>query len=415
MGRLNALQIKSIKKPGKHSDGNGLYLAISKTQARSWIFRYMLYGKRREMGLGSLDVVSLSEARDRATKCRKLMESGFDPIKQRDDERLELQIKSSMSKAFKACALEYIDLQKKSWTDQKRQVREWTNSLENHAFKTLGHIPVSMITTEMVVNALRPIWYDKCETATRVLNRISRILGYAKAMKYRSGENPARWEDTIDQIFPPKSEIAPVQHMPSMSREELPDFFALIHGSDDIALKALEFKILTTLRTQAVALAEWTQFDLQARVWEIPAQIMKMKRPHFVPLTDRMIEILLFMKKISMNQYVFPGRFYGRHMCKESMRIAMRRLGRKEVPHGFRATFSTWVAECTSYPKDIREMALAHAIEDDTEASYQRGDMLEKRRPLMEDWGNFCASKVSASKSDLQSTQEPHHAATQNT
>jgi len=398
---LTALKIKSLKEVGKYSDGGGLYLVIKKAGSKSWVFRYTIHGMQREMGLGSADVISLSDARDVAFEGRKLIQMGFDPIDRRESKRVDYIKATSSNRTFKDCALEYIDLHKNAWRG-KNQERVWRNSLINHVYPVFGTANIKEVSRDMVLAAIRPLWSDHNETANKIRNRIERILGYAAALGLRPSENPARWRDNLDHILPAPSRVKIVEHMPSIPRDEIQAFYSAIDGSASTGA-ALRFLILTATRNSETSRAEWSEFNFEERIWIIPAERMKSKREHVVPLSDQAIEILNVMKETVQSKYVFAGRIGGRPISGMSLLMIMRRLCKKEVPHGFRSTFKNWASEVYGSDDDVSESALAHAVKDKTKASYLRGNFLDKRRSLMQSWADFVSKR--SSFVDLKSTQ----------
>lgn len=385
-----AIQIKNLKEVGKYSVGDGLYVVIKKQGSKSWIYRYTVHGKQREMGLGPTDEVTLAEARDIASDNRRLIRNGIDPIAKRDQEMMRLRVETARTITFRECSLEFIESQRSAWSNQKH-IKTWEGSLQKHVFPFIGDFPIKEVSKDLVVRVLKPIWNSRTETASRIRARIERIISYASAMGYRTGENPASWKGNLDHIFPHQTKVAPVSHLPAVPIDETPEIFKALNGNDTV-LKALQFLILTASRTGQTIAAEWSEINLYEKTWIIPAERMKSRREHRVPLSTQALEILNSMSSRTQNRFIFPGRIGGRHISEMSFLMTMRRLGRSEVPHGFRSTFKDWASERTEYPNEVSEMALAHVVSNKVEAAYRRGDLFEKRRSIMQDWADFCSS-----------------------
>lgn len=358
--------------------------------AKSWIFRYMKNGKAREMGLGPVRDVSVAEAREHASACRKLLLDGKDPIDARKAVRQAEALAHAKTVTFAECAESYIESHKTGWKNDKH-VSQWRNTLRDYAFPYLENLSVGAIDTGLVMKCLEPIWVAKPETASRVRGRIESILDWAKARGYRQGENPATWRGHLDHLLPRSSKVAAVRHHPALPYAEIGKFMKDLRGQTGIAASALEFTILTAARTDESLGAPWCEFDLENAVWIIPAKRMKMKREHRVPLSKPVLDILQRMAALRISDYVFPGAKQNRPLSNMAMLELLKRMGRKGITvHGFRSTFRDWTAELTSYPREVAEMALAHTVGNDVEEAYRRGDLLMKRYKLMEDWAAYC-------------------------
>lgn len=401
--RLTTKGADGKRKAGYHADGAGLYLQVSRSGSKSWVFRYMLKtlsasGKptSREMGLGSYPTVSLLEARQKATDQRKMIERGIDPIESRNAQRIQETLDQGKSKTFADCATAYIEAHRDGWRNAKHAT-QWTNTLETYANPTIGALPVQGIDTGLVLRVLEPIWKTKTETATRVRSRIELVLDWAKVRGFRDGDNPARWRGHLDKMFPKRSKVAPVEHHKALPYADIGVFMKELRSHDGIAPKALEFIILTASRVSESVNAKWDEIDLQRKLWTVPAARMKSHREHRVPLSDAAIRLLKGMKAEKQSDYVFPGWKVKAPLTGAACLKLLHDMGRKDLTtHGFRSTFRDWAAEQTSFPSRIAEAALAHVAGDKTEAAYQRGDLLEKRRLLMDAWGNYCARAKSA-------------------
>ncbi|WP_163560923.1 site-specific integrase [Halomonas sp. NO4] len=376
--------------PGKHEDGGGLRLVVSGGGAKKWVLRFTLKGKRREMGLGSFPDTGLADARRKAEHYRRLAKDGTDPIQARDVEQQE-----NSTPTFTSCAARYIQSHRRSWRNAKH-ARQWVSTLKTYARPAIGHMPVDEIDTQDIVSILNPIWASKTETAKRVQGRIENVLDYAAAHKYRDESNPARWRGHLDKLLAKPSRVKNVSHHPAMPYDEVAAFIAELQGYTSISSKALQFLILTATRTSEVLRTEWPEIDLKNATWTIPAERMKARREHRVPLSTQAVSLLSDLPRVQGNPYVFPGARLGRPLSNMAMLQLMRGMGYgvggnrgDYVPHGFRSSFRDWSGEVSSYPRDVAEMALAHTIENKVEAAYRRGDLFEKRRSMMQDWSDF--------------------------
>jgi integrase len=392
--RMSALTVAALTTPGYHPDGAGLYLQVSPTGTKSWVFRFKVAGRAREMGLGSLQVVSLARARKDAQACREMLHDGIDPIEERDGRRAKARDRA----LFRDCALDCIEAHRAGWSNAKHAA-QWTSTLTTYAFPILGSMPVDAIEPSHVERVLTPIWTKKPETASRVRMRIEAVLDWAKARNLRSGDNPATWRGNLDNLLPKLSRVQTVTHFAALPFAEIGGFVAELRKADGVGAIALEFAILTAARTGEVIGAQWDEFDLKAGVWTVPAERMKAKVQHRVPLSDRAKAIIEQMSKAKLGAYVFPGLKANRPLSNMALLAVLRRMDRQDLTvHGFRSTFRDWASETTAYPRDVVEMALAHTIKDSTEAAYRRGDLLDKRRPLMNDWARRCATTADSAK-----------------
>lgn len=392
INRLSAAAIKNARKDGLYADGNGLYLQVSKTGTKSWSFRFTLNGKARQMGLGPLNELGLKDARDEAIGCRALLRDGIDPIEDREARRSAAQAETAKVQTFKYCAREYIRGQSSAWKNVKHG-KQWTRTLETYVYPTIGALPVDKVDTPLIVQILTPIWHTKTETASRVRGRIESILDWAAVSGFRQGENPARWRGHLDKMFPKRSRVKPVKHYPSLPYPEMPKFMEALTTEEGHTITAFTFAVLTASRTGEVIGARWDEFDLQRKIWTIPAERMKAKKEHRVALSDKALELIQSLPVHGDSPYVFPGRRVKKPMSNMAFIQILKRLGYSHVtPHGFRSTFRDWVSEATGYPSEVAEMALAHSVSDKVEAAYRRGDLLQKRFNLMDDWAGYCHS-----------------------
>lgn len=397
VNRLTAKAVANQTKPGYYPDGLGLYLQVSPSKSKSWIFRYTLKGKSREMGLGSETSVSLAEARRKAAAARSLLADGIDPIEARQARSAQEALAGAKAVSFQKCAEAYIESHRAGWKN-KKHAAQWTSTLATYVYPTLGALPVSSIDTTMVVNTLEPIWNAKPETASRVRGRIESVLDWAAARGYRSGENPARWRGHLDKLLPTIKKTLRVRHHPALPYQEIGEFMHNLRGMQGTAARALEFLILNQSRTIEVIGATPAEFDLKKALWIVPAQRMKAGKEHRVPLAPRSVEIITEQLKLN-EPFVFPGGKPQKPLSSMAMLKLLERMDREDLTvHGFRSTFRDWGAEQTAYPAEVLEMALAHTVGDKVEAAYRRGDLFEKRRRLAQDWARYCEQSMKAGK-----------------
>jgi len=394
-GRLTALKVSRAKLPGMYADGGGLYLQITEGGA-SWVYRYMLNGRAREMGLGPLALFGLQEARAKAQDARRLRHEGVDPIEHRRTARAQQQLDAAKAVTFQQCAERYIASHRAGWRHAKH-VEQWESSLQRLAFPVIGALPVQAINTALVMNVIEAIWDEKPETASRVRGRIESILDWAKARGYRTGENPARWKGHLKNLLPPRSKVRMVEHYAAMPYDQLPALMVELRVQDGIDARALEFTILTAARVSEAVGARWS--EISGDVWTIPAERMKGGKPHRVPLSRRAMDLL---KALPRNgDLIFPGPKLGRALNINAPRKLLIDMGHSVTVHGFRSSFRDWVAERTSYPNHVAEAALAHAVADKVEKAYRRTDLFEKRRRLMADWAAWCLRPISVNAGNV--------------
>lgn len=386
---LSARQVQTTKTPGYFADGNGLYLQVTPTGAKTWIFRYAIRGRRRDMGLGSATLFSLAEAREKAREAKRLVVSGVDPIEAKKAHAAALAVETAKVVTFMECAEGYIASMRAGWRNEKH-AGQWSATLETYAFPTIGALPVAAIDTGLVEKVLRPIWTTKTETASRLRGRIESILDYARVSGHRSGENPARWKGHLDHILPAKGAVAKVEHHASLPYADMPAFWPRLQVQDGLGARALELTILTATRTSEVLGAKWSEIDLDAKLWIVPGERMKAGAEHRVPLSDPALALLRKLTAIRRGDFVFAGQSAERPLSNMAMAMVLRRMKLDATPHGFRSTFRTWVAEKTSFPHEVGEAALAHVVESKVVAAYQRTDFFDKRRELMAEWANYC-------------------------
>jgi integrase len=389
-----------------HGDGAGLTLQITKAGVKSWLFRYMRDGKAYGMGLGATHTVSLAEARQKALEARKLLDSGLNPLAEKRQKLLAAALQRAKMMSFDQCATAYIEAHRASWKNAKH-ADQWINTLATYASPVFGKLPVADIDQALVMKCLTPIWQAKTETASRLRGRIESVLAWATTSGYRSGENPARWKGHLENLLANISKTSRTTNHPSLPWSQIAAFMVALKARKGNAPSAVVFAILTACRSGEVRGAQWTEFDLQEKVWTIPAERMKAPREHQVPLSDAALALL---KSLTPDgKYVFPGT-KDQPLSDMSLTAVIRRMnledekpiwidaaGRGITVHGFRSTFRMWAAEKTAYPREVAEHALAHKLPDAVERAYQRGTQFVKRQSLMAEWGAFCTGgKASA-------------------
>lgn len=402
--RLTTRTVQSIGKPGRYADGNGLYLHVAAGGARSWVYRYMLHGRSREMGLGGVDAVPLAEARRKAQDARRLCAEGRDPLDARRAAKNAARLADASTFTFKDAADAYITAHGSAWRNAKHAA-QWKSTLTLHVYPTIGDLPVAGVDTDGVLGCLEPIWHRTPETASRVRGRIESVLDWARVRGYRDGPNPAVWRGHLALLLPARTKVQKVQHQPALPYSRMPEFMTALKELVGTGALALEFQILTAARTGEVLGMTWAEVDLETQVWMRPAERMKGGRAHRVPLVPRAIEILGQMPTPQgKGKLVFAGLKPGKPLSDMTLNAVIRRMNtptptwvdptqsrRPIVPHGFRSSFRDWVAETTTYSRELAEAALAHTEGDKVVAAYQRGDMFEKRWEMMLAWACHCA------------------------
>jgi integrase len=389
IGKLSALFVSKVTKPRLYNDGGNLYLQVKSPTAKSWIFRF---NGSRYLGLGSAHVVSLQEARDLAHECRRLRQQGIDPIEAKHAKQTQQRLdKAANAITFKQCVADYIDAHRAGWKHAKH-LEQWRNSMTRHVVPVIGDLPVQAIDTTAVHKVLHPVWTAIPETAGRLRGRIEAVLDWAKVLGYRSGENPARWRGHLDKLLPKPGKVRRVEHYAALPYSEVPKFMAALRTRTGTSARALEFCILTATRTAEVLGARHQEFDLKAAVWVIPAQRMKADQEHRVPLSAAALQIIKATAQ-SGGGFVFPSSSTpGQPLESRQLYKALRRVETKNATtHGFRSAFRDWAAECTNFPREVCEAALAHTVGNKVEAAYRRSDLFEKRRDLMDAWARYCA------------------------
>jgi integrase len=396
--KLTATAVSNAKEPGLYGDGHGLYLQVSAFDTKAWVFRYMIDGRARKMGLGPLHTVSLAEARKRSQDARLKVLDGIDPIDDAEAKRAARKAEAAKAMTFKECADAYIKANRSGWKNDKHAA-QWESTFNETrrgkrvypaATAIINDLPVAAIDTGLVRKVLEPIWYTIPESASRMRGRIERVLAWATVAGYRSGDNPARWTGHLKELLPPKSKVAKVEHHDAVPYREMPAFMGELRVRKGMSARALEFTILTVARTGEVIGARWEEIDFDTKLWTIPADRMKAGKVHRVPLSGRAVAILETLPRDGA--HIFPGAQKDRPLSNMAMLELVRGMrGKGATVHGFRSTFRDWAAEQTSYPHEMCEIALAHTVGNKVEAAYRRGDMREKRRRLMGDWAEYCA------------------------
>jgi integrase len=386
---LSAIEVSRLKTPGHVSIGGvaGLMMRISSTGARSWILRVKVGGKRRDMGLGAYPGVSLAKAREKAREAREAIEQGNDPILARERAQSLLRAEQASVVTFEKAAHGYLKVKSAEWKGSK-SLTQWTGTLKNYVFKVIGNVHVQDVNDVHILKILEPIWHEKTETAARIRGRIENILDWATAKKLRKGENPARWRGHMDKLLAAPRRITPVKHYEAVPVIGAPAFFSELQKCKGLAARALEFTLLTAVRSSNSLSSTWAEIDYDKALWTIPAEKMKVRKEHRVPLTEAALSILRQQPRFEGCELIFPSPT-GKQLSDMAMTSVMRRMGLVSVPHGLRSTFRDWAAERTNFPKEIAEMALAHTVSNAVEAAYRRGDMLEKRREMMQVWADF--------------------------
>ena len=402
--RLTVKEIQRKTTPGLHGDGGGLWLQITKTGVKSWLFRFMVKGKAYGMGLGPLHSVTLAEARHKAANARRLLVEGINPLEER--RRLHAQDAATRARtmSFAACSAQYIAAHRAAWKNAKHG-EQWSSTLQTYVHPVIGKLPVGDIDTALIVKVLtqrdpkgNSFWEVKTETASRVRGRIEAILGWATTSGFRSGDNPARWKGNLENLLANISKRSRVKNHPSLPWQQVDAFMSSLDKREGIAARAVEFAIITACRSNEVRGARWSEIDLDAKIWTIPSSRMKAGREHEVPLS---VEALALLKRLhASSELVFPG-IQNQVLSDMSLTQVIRRMvrdgqvwtdrdGRTVTVHGFRSTFRMWAPEATNYPCEVAEHALAHQLPDAVERAYQRGTQFAKRIELMRDWGSLC-------------------------
>ena len=423
IGKLSAVRVERIRQPGYYGDGGGLWLQVTTgadgRPRKSWVYRFTLAGRAREMGLGPLALFGLHDARAKALDAGRLCHEGIDPIEARRAVRAQAKLDTAKAITFSECAEAYVKAHKAGWRNDKHAA-QWESTLATYAHPVIGALSVQAVDTALIMKVLEqeirigpagsaPLWMARTETAGRLRGRIEAILDWAKVRGYREGENPARWRGHLDKLLPARSKVRRVEHDAALAYVEMPGFLEELQHQEGNAARALEFTILTAARTGETIRAKWGEIDLAEKIWTIPAGRMKAEKEHRVPLNTKALAILEEMKpkgaataQIRADAFVFPGNKLDRPLSNMALLMLLRRMGHDDLTvHGFRSTFRDWAAERTNFPSEVAEMALAHAVGDKVETAYRRGDMFERRRKIMADWSKFCDTPKQAAHANV--------------
>jgi integrase len=406
--RLTTRKVETTKTPARLADGLGLYLIVEGEFSKNWVFEYQFNGKRRYMGLGSALDVSLADAREKRNQYRKMKASGVDPLLHKRATRTAEALEIAKGITFEQAATRYMDTNRAGWGESHDE--QWASTLRDYAYPTMGHLPVQSIDKMLVLAVLEPIWTKNNVTASRLRGRIEEVLDWAKAMDMREGENPARWRGHLDKILPAPKKVHKKKSFPALPWKQISAFVKDLRSNTGVPASALDFLILTAARKEEVMDAKWPEIDLQNAVWTVPEDRMKMRVEHRVPLSKPAIAILENMQKKRINEFVFFATIRGTERISEAVFGRLIEVmnaknvaaglpkwtdpkdGRVIVPHGFRSTFRTWGGDETNFAREILEKAIAHTVGDETERSYDRGDLFEKRRKLMDAWAAVTTS-----------------------
>lgn len=417
---MSAIEVRNLSHPSNKGNAlfavggvTGLYMQITPSGGRSWILRTKVGAARRDIGLGGFPSVTLTQARDKAREARDKIERGVDPVAERQAAKAALIAAAGRGLIFEKAMESYLKAKLDAFKNAKHR-QQWQNTLTTYALPVLGKMMVQDIEARDVLRVLQPLWADKTETASRLRGRIESVLSWATVAGHRKGDNPARWAGNLKELLPAPSKVAKEGNQPALTLEDAPRWFAALKTRDGMGARALEFLTLTAARSQEVRGATWDEIDLDKALWVVPAARMKMAREHRVALTDEALELLKALPKLKDNPLVFPAA-RGGQLSDMTVSAVMRRMSetdlaadgtgfldrvskRPAVPHGLRSTFRDWVAERTNFPGEMAEVALAHKISNTVEASYRRGDQIEKRRRMMGDWGVFLSDAARTAK-----------------
>jgi integrase len=389
--RLTAQMVKQTKEPGYYGDGGGLVLRVTDNGVKGWLYRYKASGKVREMGLGP---VRLAEARESAREARRLRRAGIDPIDAKHARKAAAKLDAAKAVTFAECATAYIEAHRAVWTNPKH-AGQWVTTLATYANPVFGSLPVAAVDTALVVKVLDPIWSTKPETASRLRGRIESVLDFATVRGYRTGENPARWKGHLKEALPATSKVRRVKHHAALPYVSVPTFMSELRARGGVGAQALEFCILTASRSGEALGARWDEIDMPAAVWTIPAERMKARVEHRLPLSGAALAVLRLAEGQKVNEVVFSGKKPGLPLSDMATPWILESMGYSDITtHGFRSSFRDWAAERTTFQREVIEVALAHAVGDKTERAYARGDLFEKRRALMDEWARYCGGSV---------------------
>ena len=388
--KLTQLQATRLKEPGLHGDGAGLWLKVTEGGSKSWILRYAFNGRERWTGLGPYPEVSLADARDKAMTWRRQVRQGIDPMQVKHQAAAVARAEQAKTITFDSCAERYIESHRSGWKNAKH-ADQWTNTLQTYAAPVIGKMDVALIETAHIMRVLEPVWHTKAETASRLRGRLEAVLDWATVHRYRTGDNPARWKGHLDALLPARSKVSKSKHFAALPWRDMKPFMAELRQQSGIGALALQFTILTAARSGEVRGMAWYEVDFEHKLWTVPGERMKAGKEHRVPLSDAAMQLLESLKdtKLADTDIVFPSTRDHKPLSDMTLTAVLRRMKRDDITvHGFRSSFRDWAAEATDYPQEMAEMALAHIVGNKVEAAYRRGDMLEKRRAMMQAWAD---------------------------
>ncbi len=390
--KLTDTGIRAERAQGRHSDGGGLYLNVTSTGTKSWLFMWVVGGKRREMGLGAYPAIGLAKARAKAVELREAVAAGRDPIAEK---------RQAPEPTFGKCADEYIEANKSDWSNAKHEY-QWAQTLRDRCV-LIRDKRVSLVTTEDVEKVLRPIWTTIPETAARLRGRIERVLNYAKTKGWRTGENPAAWKGNLSNVLPKQTPKRQRGHQPALAYEFMPAFMDELTQQQGVSARALELTILTVARSGETLGATWPEFDLAKKLWTVPPERMKAREEHIVPLSDKAVALLRKLAETATSKFLFPSSTKpDQSLSNMAMLMLLRRMKHADISvHGFRSTFRDWAGDHTSFPREVAEAALAHKVGNEVEQAYRRGTALAKRAKLMQAWANYCFTPVKSAGNNV--------------
>ena len=391
LNKLNAKTVQNADQRGRLSDGGGLYLSVKNKETKAWLFMWTPKGsgKRREMGIGAYPNLSLAEARNKAVALRASIEQDRDPIAERDAVRKQAVLDREGQRTFAECVEEYIAVTKSEWSNDKHAY-QWAQTLGPQYCQPILNKAIAAISLEDVLAVLKPVWNDKPETASRLRARIEHVISYATVKGWRTGVNPALWRGNLDQILPRRNKREALKHHPAMDYGEVPHFLGELRARKESSAKALELVILTACRTGEVLGAQWSEIDFEAGQWTIPANRMKTRKEHIVPLCDAAMDVLKPLYEVRVSDFVFPGQQGNKPLSNMAMLMLLKRMGRGDVTvHGFRSSFRDWAGNETEFPREVAETCLAHEVGNSVERAYRRSQAVDKQRRLLEAWESY--------------------------
>ncbi len=401
--RLSATQTANAKEPGKLQDGGGLILHVRDGGSRQWVLRFQRHGRKRTMGLGGALDLTLADARARADEARRLIAAGHDPIEHRKAARQAEAATAARLTTMRDLAALYLAKHDGRWTNDKHR-REWRSSLDRLVLPIIGNMAASDVETAHVLKVLEPIWTRIPETADRVRGRVQSLLDFARVAGLRGdGDNPAKWDGHLAALLPAPKALKPTTHHPALAYADVPNFVVALRTETSVEARALEVIVLTAVRLSEAIFARWAEIDFATKCWTVPAERMKRRKAHVVPLSDRVLAIFAEMRRLrddpADTDFVFPGRFADKPISDNSIdRLRVRLTDGRATTHGFRAAFRTWAAERTSFPEAVCEQALAHAVKGSVIRAYQRSSLLDQRKRLMAQWAAHCSAPVATGR-----------------